>query len=71
MPADRLLGCSAERVEAYSDLEDSICDCVNMGTIAVHLDCAGHCDLAAIALHQLPPMLVDLKKRYYAKGFAE
>jgi hypothetical protein len=36
-----------------------------------HLDCAGHRDLAAFALHQLPPMLVDLKKRYYAKGFAE
>jgi hypothetical protein len=56
------LGCSAEWVEAYSDLESSICDCVNMGTIAVHLDCAGH---------QLSPMLVDIKKRNYAKGFAE
>jgi hypothetical protein len=36
-----------------------------MGTIAVHLDCAGKRDLAAFALHQLLPILVDLKKRYY------
>jgi hypothetical protein len=57
---------NAERVEAYVDLENSIFDRVNMGTIAVHLDCAGKRDLAAFALHQLLPMLVDLKKRYYA-----
>jgi hypothetical protein len=62
---------NAERVETYSDLEEPICDCVNMGTIAVHLECAGERGLAAFALLQLSPMLVDLKKRYFAKGFAK
>jgi hypothetical protein len=62
---------NAERVQAYSDLEDSICDCVNMGTAAAHLACAGERDLAEFMLYQLKPLLQDLHKRYFAKGFAE
>lgn len=61
----------AERVEAYSDLEDPICDCVNMGMAAVHLAYQDERDLAVFMLHQLKPLLQDLRKRYYAKGFAE
>ncbi len=61
----------AERVEAYSDLEGPICDCVNMGMAAVHLACEGERDLAVFMLHQLRPLLQDLRKRYFAKGFAE
>jgi hypothetical protein len=62
---------NAERVEAYSDLEEIICDCVNMGTAAAHLACAGERDLAEFMLYQLKPLLQDLRKRYFAKGFAE
>ena len=62
---------NAERVEAYSDLEEPICDCVNMGMAAVHLACAGEQDLAEFMLYQLKPLLQDLRKRYFAKGFAE
>jgi hypothetical protein len=61
----------AERVEAYCDLEGYIFDCVNMGMIAVHLARAGEQDLVEFALCLLSPKLEDLKKRYYAKGFAE
>ena len=45
----------AERVEAYGDLEDPI----------------GERDLAEFMLHQLKPLLEDLRKRYFAKGFAK
>jgi hypothetical protein len=62
---------NAERVEAYSDLEDIICDCVNMGRAAVHLAYQDERDLAVFMLHQLKPLLQDLRKRYFAKGFAE
>jgi hypothetical protein len=62
---------NAERIEAYSDLEDPICDCVNMGMAAAHLACLGEGNLAEFMLHQLKPLLQDLRKRYYAKGFAE
>jgi hypothetical protein len=62
---------NAERVEAYSDLEEHICDCVNMGMAAVHLALDGERDLAVFMLHQLRPLLQGLRKRYYANGFNE
>jgi hypothetical protein len=62
---------NAERVEAYSDLEGPLCDCVNMGMAAAHLACAGERDLAEFMLYQLKPSLQDLRKRYFAKGFVE
>ena len=62
---------NAERVEAYSDLEGPLCDCVNMGMAAAHLACAGERDLAEFMLYQLNPLLHDLRKLYFAKGFAE
>jgi hypothetical protein len=58
-------------VEAYSDLEEIICYCVNMGTAAAHLACAGEQDLAEFMLYQLKPLMQDLRKRCFAKGFAE
>src|SRR5579864_1536353 len=61
----------AERVEAYSDLEDPLCDCVNMGMAAVTLALDGERDLAIFILHQLRPLLEDLRSRYFAKGFAD
>jgi hypothetical protein len=42
-------------VEAYGDLEDP----------------TGERDLAEFMLHQLKPLLEDLRKRYFAKGFAK
>jgi hypothetical protein len=62
---------NAERVEAYSDLEEPISDCVNMGMAAVHLAGAGERDLAEFMLYQLKPLLEDLRERYFARGFAE
>jgi hypothetical protein len=50
-------------VEAYSDNEEIICDCVNMGTAAAHLACAGEQDLAEFMLNQLKPWLQDLRNR--------
>jgi hypothetical protein len=44
-----------QRVEAYGDLEDPI----------------DERDLAEFMLHQLKPLLEDLRKRYFAKGFAK
>jgi hypothetical protein len=61
---------NAERMLAYSDLEEPICDCVNMGLAAARLASAGERDLAEFMLYQLEPLLQDLRKRYLAKGFA-
>jgi hypothetical protein len=41
------------------------------GTAAAQLACAGEQDLAEFMLYQLKPLLQDLRKRYFAKGFAE
>jgi hypothetical protein len=60
-----------KRVDAYSDLEEPICDCVNMGMAAVEFVYAGERELAEFMLHQLKPLLQDLRKRYFAKGFAK
>ena len=42
-----------------------------MGMAAVHLAYEGERDLAMFMLHQLQPLLQDLRKRYFAKGFSE
>jgi hypothetical protein len=60
-----------ERFSAYSDLEPHICDVVNMGRIAVELWDGPNRELYDFAVHEVWEMLEDLRKLYYAKGFAK
>ena len=59
-----------ERVTAYSDLEPHICDVVKMGRIAVQLHKGDDRELFDFIVFELWEKLEDLRKRYYAKGFA-
>jgi hypothetical protein len=60
-----------ERAKAYSDMEPHLCDVVRMGEIAMTLFDDPDQGLFVFAVGHLEGMLQELRKRYYAKGFAE
>ena len=61
---------AAKRAKAYSDMEPHLCDVVRMGEIAMTLFDSPDQGLFVFAVGHLEEMLQDLRKRYYASGFA-
>jgi hypothetical protein len=59
-----------ERIEAYSGLEPHICDVTKMGRIPLELFDHPDRELYDFIVGELAEKLEELRKLYYAKGFA-
>jgi hypothetical protein len=60
---------TAQRANAYSDMEPHLCDVVRMGEIAMMLFDNPDQGLFVFAVGHLEEMLQDLRTHYYAEEF--